>query len=82
MDTTKLKLALKTKIRPHLHVPGVPFPIESFHSVCAVIIIFVEILHDSVEIYMDGFTPYKCDFEEAISDMCKVLKKCIEIVFH
>ena len=41
--------------------------------------IFVELFHDSVEIYMDDFTPYGCDFQESLSNICKVLKKCIEM---
>ena len=27
---------------------------------------------------MDDFTPYVCDFQEALSNLGKVLKKCIE----
>jgi len=45
----------------------------------AVLSIFVELVHDVVEIYMDDFTPYGCDFQEALSNLCKVLKKCIEM---
>jgi len=32
-----------------------------------------------MEIYMDDFTPYGYDFQEALSNLCKVLHKCIEI---
>lgn len=28
---------------------------------------------------MDDFTPYGCDFDEALSNLYKVLKKCIEM---
>ena len=28
---------------------------------------------------MDYFTPYGCDFHEALSNLCKVLNKCIEM---
>ena len=41
--------------------------------------IFVELVHDYVEIYVDDFTPYGCDFQEALSNLGKLLNKCIEI---
>ena len=41
--------------------------------------IFAELVHDSVKIYLDDFTPYGCEFHEAFSNMSKVLKKCIEM---
>ena len=41
--------------------------------------IFVELVHDAIEIYMDDFTPYGCDFQEALSNLGKVLNKCIEM---
>jgi len=44
-----------------------------------VLSIFVELVHDSVKIYMDDFTPYGCDFEEALSNPYKLLNKCIEM---
>jgi len=28
---------------------------------------------------MNYFTPYGCDFHEALSNLCKVSKKCIEM---
>ena len=43
--------------------------------------IFAELVHDAVEIYMDDFTPYGCDFQEDLSNLGKVLNKCIEINF-
>ena len=45
----------------------------------AVLSIFSELVHDAVEIYMDDFTPYGCDFQEALSNLGKVLDKCIEM---
>jgi len=42
-------------------------------------IIFVELVHDAVEIYMDDFTPYGCDIQEALTNLGKVLHKCIEM---
>ena len=41
--------------------------------------IFSELVHDVVEIYMDDFTPYGCHFQEALSNLGKVLHKCIEM---
>jgi len=41
--------------------------------------IFSELFHDSVEIYMDDFTPYGDDFQEALSNLGKVLRRCIEM---
>jgi len=37
------------------------------------------LVHDVVGIYMDDFTPYGCDFQEALSNQGKVLNKCIEM---
>jgi len=45
----------------------------------AVLSIFSELVHDVVEIYMDDFTPYGCDFQEALTNLRKVLHKCIEM---
>lgn len=45
----------------------------------AVLSIFAELVHDAVEIYMDDFKPYGCDFREALSNLDKVLNKCIEM---
>eukprot|EP00253_Pinus_taeda_P020083 PITA_20083 len=45
----------------------------------AVLIIFIELVHDSVEIYMDDFTPYGSNFQEALTNLRKVLAKCIEM---
>ena len=41
--------------------------------------IFAELVHDAVEIYMDDFTPYGYDFQEALTNLGKVLHKCIEM---
>ena len=45
----------------------------------AVLSIFSELVHDAVEIYMDDFTPYGSNFQEALSNLGKVLTKCIEM---
>lgn len=45
----------------------------------AILSIFSELVHDAVEIYMDDFTPYGSNFQEALSNLGKVLDKCIEM---
>eukprot|EP00253_Pinus_taeda_P001611 PITA_01611 len=45
----------------------------------AVLSIFAKLVHDVVEIYMDDFAPYGCDFQEALSNLRKVLQKCIKM---
>eukprot|EP00253_Pinus_taeda_P008533 PITA_08533 len=44
----------------------------------AVIGIFSDMLNDSLEIFMDDFTPYGVTFEDALQNLEKVLKRCIE----
>ena len=41
-----------------------------------VIDIFSELVNDSMEIFMDDFTPYGKDFEEALENLKKVLTRC------
>lgn len=41
--------------------------------------IFFNLVHDSVEIYMDNFTPYGDDLQEALSNLSKVLQRCGEM---
>jgi len=41
--------------------------------------IFSELVHDAVEIYMDDFTPYDFNFQEALSNLGKFLDKRIEM---
>ena len=38
--------------------------------------IFSDLVDDSVEIYMDDFTPYGNSFEEGLENLEKVLKRC------
>ena len=38
--------------------------------------IFLEMVNDSMEIFMDDFTPYGRDFEEALKNLEKVLTWC------
>eukprot|EP00253_Pinus_taeda_P018502 PITA_18502 len=45
----------------------------------AVLSIFAELVHDSVEIYMDDFTPYGSNFQEALINLGNFLTKCIEM---
>ena len=44
----------------------------------AVIGIFSDMLNDSLEIFMDDFTPYGVTFEDTLQNLEKVLKRCIE----
>lgn len=44
----------------------------------AVIGIFSDMLNDSLEIFMDDFTTYGATFEDALQNLEKVLKRCIE----
>jgi hypothetical protein len=41
-----------------------------------VIGIFSDMVNDCMEIFMDDFTPYGTDFEDALSNLEKVLKRC------
>eukprot|EP00253_Pinus_taeda_P020172 PITA_20172 len=43
-----------------------------------VIGIFSDMINDSLEIFMDDFTPYGTTFEDALQNLEKVLKRCIE----
>ena len=38
--------------------------------------IFSEMVNDSMDIFMDDFTPYGNDFEEALKNLEKVLTRC------
>jgi len=85
---TKSKSVQKTRIIPHSPVLGVLFPIGSFLLAYGMLLatfqrevlsIFTELLHDAVEIYMDDFTPYGYDFQEAFTKLRKLLHKCIEM---
>ena len=38
--------------------------------------IFSEMVNDSMDIFMDDFTPYGCEFEEALKNLEKVLTRC------
>jgi hypothetical protein len=35
-------------------------------------------LNDSIEIFMDDFTPYGVSFQEALQNLEKILKRCIQ----
>eukprot|EP00253_Pinus_taeda_P021045 PITA_21045 len=43
-----------------------------------VLAIFVDLVHDCVEVYMDDFSVYGDSFEHALTNLEKVLKRCIE----
>ena len=38
--------------------------------------IFLEMVNESMEIFMDDFTPYGSEFEEALKNLEKVLTRC------
>jgi hypothetical protein len=40
--------------------------------------VFADLIHDCVEVYMDDFTVYGNTFEEALSNLEKVLIRCQE----
>jgi hypothetical protein len=44
----------------------------------AVIGIFSDMVNDCMEIFMNEFTPYGTDFDEALSNLERVLKRCIQ----
>eukprot|EP00253_Pinus_taeda_P025549 PITA_25549 len=44
----------------------------------AVLAIFADLVHDCVEVYMDDFSVYGDSFEHALTNLEKVLKRCIE----
>jgi len=43
-----------------------------------VLVIFFDLIHDCVEVYMDYFTVYGNTFEEALGNLEKVLIRCLE----
>ncbi len=61
-------------------------PIMFYHLDCnapatfqrAVLAIFVDLVHDCVEVYMDDFSVYGNSFEHALENLENVLKRCIE----
>ena len=76
--TIKSRLLLKTKTKPPSPVPGVSFAYRVLpFDLCnapvtfqrAVIGIFSEMVNDSMDIFMDNFTPYGSDFEEALKNL-------------
>ncbi len=40
---------------------------------------FFYLVHESIDIYVDVFRTYGNSFQEALSNLCKVLKICIEM---
>ena len=81
MGTFRSRLLLKTRIKLPSPVPGELLHTEYFplayamhrpHFKRAVIGMFLELVNDSMEIFMDDFTPYGKDFEEALKILEKV----------
>jgi len=75
LDTLKNKLTTTSILRgPNWVLPFVLWnALATFQR--AVLSIFAELVHDAVEIYMDDFTPYGCDFQEALSNLGELLHK-------
>lgn len=44
----------------------------------AVLAIFVDLVHECVEVYMDDFSVYGDSFDHSLQNLEKVLKRCIE----
>jgi hypothetical protein len=87
VGTTKFKLLLKTRTRQHSHVHGALMPIKCClldyvtllrHFRELSLVFFADLIHDCVEVYMDDFTVYGNTFEEALSNLEKVLIRCQE----
>ena len=49
---------------------------ETYKDHFPLIGIFSELVNDNMEIFMDDFTPYGKDFEEALKNLEKVLTRC------
>ncbi len=47
----------------------------TFHR--AILSIFVDLINEGLEVYMDDFTPYGDDFDQALQTLEKVLERCI-----
>jgi hypothetical protein len=43
----------------------------------AILNIFSNLINEGLEVYMDDFTPYGTDFDQALSNLEKVLEQCI-----
>jgi hypothetical protein len=41
-----------------------------------IVIIFLDLIHDKLEICMDDFTPYGISFDEALPNIDKVIQRC------
>ena len=47
----------------------------------AILNIFADLINEGLEIYMDNFTPYGDDFDQAVETLEKVLERCIATKF-
>jgi hypothetical protein len=43
----------------------------------AILSIFSDLINEYIEVYMDDFTPYGTDFDQALINLEKVLERCI-----
>lgn len=85
MATTKSKFPLKTKIRLPSPTPKgrayrvLPFRLCNAPATFqrAILNIFAELINEGLEVYMDDFTPYGDDLEQALQTLEKVLERCV-----
>jgi hypothetical protein len=79
----QIQIALEDRIKLHLHVPWGTFAYRVFpFGLCnapttfqrAILSIFSYLINEGLEVYMDDFTPYGTDFDQALSNLEKVLE--------
>lgn len=61
-----------------------PFDFCNSHATFQRVVLstFVELVQDTIDIYMDEFTPHGNNFQEALYNICKVLKKWTEFLMN
>jgi hypothetical protein len=83
--TIKSRSPQKINIKQHSHAPGVPLHTKYYPFVLcntpttfqrAILSIFNDLINEGLEVYMDDFTPYGDDFDQALNNMEKVLERC------
>jgi hypothetical protein len=43
----------------------------------SILIIFYDLINEGLEAFMDDFTPYGIEFDKALSNLEKVMERCI-----
>jgi hypothetical protein len=83
----QIQIAPEDQEKTTLHVHGGNFPIEFYHfGFCnapttfkrVVLVIFDDLIHECVEIYIDDFFVYGDSFSKALHNLEKVLIRCKE----